>query len=112
MELNKDNLEKWVGALESGKWEQTRGQLAEPGPGGELRLCAIGVGIAAMLKQKKKGVVEWRILSHDEEFSKWLGTPCNLPLMWDETESCVVDVNDEHEQSFPMIAQLIRKQYL
>lgn len=118
MELNKDNLEKWVGALESGKWRQAHGALVREDEvfGHITTLCAVGVGMATMLEEEGDMVTGTAIESPytHRRFVDWLGAH-SMDLLIDRDEmppTTVIGLNDGYQEPFPLIAQRIRKQYL
>lgn len=116
MGLNKDNLEKWVGALESGKWEQIYCDYAAPVVTSEgditLGLCAVGVGIAVMLEASGREITALDIEKNISSLSSWTGISTNPRLEVDGHMTSVMALNDTVREPFSQIAQLIRKQYL
>lgn len=115
-ELNKDNVEKWVAALESERWPQAVGSLVHADATGKVKaLCAVGVGMATMLEDQGCEVRHASLfgIGVQSGFAEWLGSPrANLDIDRDEELVTVIGLNDYYEEAFPLIAQRIRKKYL
>lgn len=132
MDLNKENIRKWVDALRSGKYTQTTGRLAD-----KVGFCCLGVacevaadngvaisktnlddsnmtveydGSAGELPDK---VCEWLGFSDegDHEYSPSHYSDPPLPTKEHGNYSAVT-WNDEAKASFAQIADLIEANYL
>jgi len=112
--------EKWLKALRSGEYKQTKGQLKD-----EKGYCCLGVLCELHRKTVKQKGCKWNL------YNSYLGTGSILPekvMKWAgmETESGrlpkrierkskyahnLIDLNDTLNFSFKQIAQVIEKQF-
>ena len=118
--MNRENMEKWIKALETHQGKQAR--LALKTIDGSM--CALGVGISIVdlqaLEQGKEARDRLFALLTDGGFGKWLGinqrrphSLCDIPLKLDDSgTTSVVEANDEALQDFWTIAQRLRDTYL
>lgn len=111
--MNRDAMEKWVGALENGDYKQCFGRLRMVVDPWGTRFCALGVGYEVMAQDL--GVKDW--FSDSEmgpKFLDWLGFDSfhYLTVHSDRGKDCVTSLNDWDKLTFPEIAQLLRKEYL
>lgn len=116
---NKENLQKWVAALRSGKYKQGREKLKQPGLIGEPKYCCLGV--ACDISE----VGSWDNLFYrvGDEFhsgklpsavAQWLGVESN-PTLFSELvgrPSSAIELNDKFMNSFTGIADAIERTYL
>lgn len=108
--VNRENMEKWIEALESGKHEQVRCAIKTT----DGAMCAMGVGVHVALENGMKG--NWEDIRWFE-MSKFYGIGVrygiNVSLKPDDSGSLnVVSANDHHGQDFWTIAQRLRETYL
>lgn len=135
--VNKENMLKWVEALESGNYKQGEGVLRERVNGRKRddNFCCLGVGcdIAGFGWETKEWYPgsdskEWFVKGHGdeanppEEFEKWLGIEesprfslyhenADGEEYWIEDEP-LAGLNDDYGLTFGEIAQLLRERYL
>jgi hypothetical protein len=125
----KDNIRRWVEALESGEYQQGVGYLHDRH---DNLFCCLGVACDLAYKE---GVVARFQYDNDEpgrssawivrygkselstvlpdEVADWLGLADQNPeVEVDDSRYELTHVNDAWEMSFTEIAQLIRKNYL
>ena len=116
--LNKERLERWIGALESGEYRQTIGYLRSPDDAPrKYRYCAVGVGVREAANDL--GVrAPWSSPQCNNPkayqfFYDWLGVDqSEIPIHDDDgREGSVTGFND-YGAEFPEIAQRLRKEYL
>jgi hypothetical protein len=115
---NKVNLMKWIAALRSGEFTQSRMALREQVRRGtdDMRYCCLGV--ACEIYRRETGDGEW----HGQGFAvtdnvvraylplvvaEWLGTDTNPKLLGDKATKW----NDTLNQSFGVIADAIEKEF-
>lgn len=116
--MNQERFERWVGALESGEYTQTYGNLRArdyDAPSG-YSYCAVGVGVAEAAKEL--GVSPWfGSWNNDPKlyrfFENWLGVaPRTLLLHLDSGVRVSITGFNDGGAKFPEIAQRLRKEYL
>ena len=109
--MNRENMEKWIKALETHQGKQAR--LALKTIDGSM--CAMGIGIYVAACPE----MNWNLHIADG-FGKWLEinqrqphSLCDIPLKLDDSgTTSVVEANDEALQDFWTIAQRLRDTYL
>ena len=129
MSINKDNILRWVEALESGEYQQGFGYLHNRDS--NLFCC---LGVACDLAYKDGAVTKHEVDEDDSwtspkwavrygspklstvlpyEVLNWLGVASANPYVkYDHGYIELTVLNDGHECSFAEIAQLIRNEYL
>jgi hypothetical protein len=108
--MNRENMEKWIKALETHQGKQARRALREI----DGAMCAMGIGIFVACPEMNSN------LYIAGGFAKWLGINqrrpnglCDIPLKLDDSgTTSVVEANDEALQDFWTIAQRLRDTYL
>ena len=133
--LNKERLERWIGALESGEYEKTTGTLREPkgSPGDGYRYCSVGVGIQEALLANEITVRKpteaweppwsWDSGFNYDSFARWLGVRAedlildisdmeDMAPLFPTKKGSPVDLNDHTPMTFAELAQGLRKEYL
>ena len=119
--LNKERLERWIGALESGEYKQTIGYLREPDAVQadrvlRYRYCAVGVGV--QVAWEELGGHVWRgpwcnAPQTYQFFYDWLGVDqSEIPIHDDNGRKGSVTGFNDGGAEFPEIAQRLRKEYL
>jgi len=114
-EVSKDLRNKWVEALRSGKYTQTKGCLKN-----EKGFCYLGVacdvaGLTWIPHFSDGFPLEWSVNTLDEEGnseSSWLGLPSNLRnvLGLSHAQECTLsNMNDHDDSSFAKLADVIEK---
>lgn len=132
---NAEVMTKWVEALESGDYEQTKGKLHRVEPddfeGEEVPAgyCCLGVLCDLAVKE---GVIPPPIFNKAVGYALYMGDPDSLPplvQMWagiergnpyvdyeypdgDSGEDTLANLNDEQDMSFPEIAKIVRENFL
>jgi len=113
--MNREHVELWLEAMESEKYPQCFGQTFESTFEGKMRMCAIGVAYAVYLEAHNRSVTNAEIMrTKNSEVNAWYGvTELNLLLgrLPNGDWLGVVSLNDDDKESFPGIAQRIRKEY-
>lgn len=101
---NKKNIRKWVAALRSGKYRQSRGQLH-----GKFGHCCLGVA-EEICPTKIDNFTE--LLSSNVQ--KWLGIEKDNPylVLKSGKETGAAEMNDLGHYSFNQIADAIERTYL
>lgn len=114
--VNREHMEQWINALEAYDREPARGTLQEVGLDGEVRMCAVGIGLNAM---KPGCLAQWIKGSVLGNWPNWLGIeivvdePFDVALKPDGSHfRTVVEANDNGRQSPWTIAQRLRETYL
>jgi len=114
-----DNAEKWIAALRSGKFKQTRGFLRR-----EDKFCCLGV--ACEVYRRETGLGEWSenkaasvpfcqaFLGQGtvlpSEVKEWLGLALSFGQFENAgSEDALIDINDAGE-SFEVIADIIESE--
>ncbi len=114
--MNKRIKKKWVAALESGKYKQTRGYLKNEKGGG---YCCLGVLCDLYCKEKK--VTQDSVFTERETLlpfvvREWACLPDGMP----DTKSYrtrkggvanLADLNDGRKMNFKQIAEVIKKDF-
>lgn len=116
--MNRENMEKWVEALETYKGERAHCTLLDH----EGNLCAMGIGLraAGLLRTVVLGDTAIPHVTEDEEsaFYAWIGhegfpdSKLDLPLKPDASTLTVTQANDLAKQDAWTIAQRLRETYL
>ena len=88
-------VEKWLTALESGKYKQCRGELFDDGS-----YCCLGVAAKVISSNRMQS----NTLTHDAV--DWIRAS-GIPLKNSGMDRCV-DMNDTEKKSFQEIAEAIR----
>ena len=112
MKPNKKRIKKWVKALKSGKYSQTRKRLRD-----DTGYCCLGVACDVCKKGKWEGdeyyIGGW---SYDENIpngvKKWYGIDGEPFVEVKGKKRYLVDLNDDYKWSFKKIAKAIEKKYL
>lgn len=119
---NKENILKWVEALESGEYPQTQGTLQKLG-----RFCCLGVacevamenGVPLECEYDGDGVVTYdgRDDILPELVVEWLDLYSNDPGVFVTIDGSsfpvpLVGLNDDYDWDFAHIAQAIRENFL
>ena len=119
---NKENILKWVEALESGEYPQTQGALQNLGG-----FCCLGVACDVAVQNEvipegehtANGCVIYDGNSEylPERVVEWLGLPDGNPEVFVTTggssfPTSLVGLNDNYEWDFAHIAKAIRENYL
>lgn len=108
--VNRENMEKWINALEAYDREPARGMLMWD-TGTEIRMCALGIGIDAM----SPGSLVTHKCSAVPAFPTWLGLKQGSYITLNPDGSGydhVTFANDQGKQSPWTIAQRLRETYL
>lgn len=100
--MNRKLVEKWVRALESGRWKQ--GKKALYSDDGEF--CCLGVG--ACIVRKKHGVY----FSREKRLTDTLGSVANSLGVDRDIQCLLITMNDIENRSFKEIAAWIRTNIL
>lgn len=133
--LNEENFELWLGALEGDEYEQTTCAFRRPQPDGRYTHCALGVLIEVAGKALGRDL--WHEGHSLTTAYRWLGigehgpfvsfaaeelseaAPAWIWILGDAREQLRVNpkagvmfINDVAGESFPEIAQRLRKEYL
>ena len=108
VKVNKENMEKWIAALESGRYTQIKYRFIGDTP---MERCAVGVGIGLVSKARTHATAP------SERFYAWIGLPNSLASSLcveepDGDQVHVIEANDAFGLSFSDIAQRLRKKYL
>lgn len=107
--MNKQNIKKWVEALESGRYKQGSSYLATI----DNEYCCLGVACEVAIENgvpvQKKELENWYSYDSLSEFPPsivmdWIGIP-------NEEQYDYTKMNDEMHLSFKEIAEEIRKRY-
>ncbi len=104
-----DNAKKWVAALRSGEFQQTKGVLRSP----EGYCC---LGVACEVYRRETGAGEWddsnQFQGHGDvppiEVQRWLGLKRANGAM-DDDSLCLTERNDDGD-SFAQIAAVIESE--
>jgi hypothetical protein len=109
MAVNKERIELWAQALESGNYTKCVNTLWIPA----LRMhCALGVGMEVAVQHGLDlDMLDWAGSSFPMRVKEWYGLSSPDPVLGDGMSSVVV-MNDETGSSFWDIAQAIRTEYL
>lgn len=112
--MNRENMEKWINALEAYDKEPARGSLlVQEGVDGEVKMCALGIGMDAMLPGSLVTVHKAAAI---HSFLAWLGIEqrhVQINLKDDGSGyNNVTFANDNGLQSPWTIAQRLRETYL
>lgn len=109
--VNRENMEKWIEALEAYDKEPAIGTLVS-----DDKLCAVGIGMNVMMP------VFWKdVTGATDNWRDWIGVwvrenddePYDVPLKSDGSVwTTVVEANDKGKQSPWTIAQRLRETYL
>lgn len=118
MTVNKENIQKWVDALRSGKYKQGSGRLRRPSAGGD-GFCCLAVACDVYDENGWDGV---RYAGEDAymplRVSRWLGLP-HQPAV--DVGICVgghhettnlIALNDTEGYNFQQIADVIEQNFL
>ncbi len=118
MPVNKKNIERWVIALRSGKYKQTRDVLHKVRGG----YCCLGVACEVAIKnkievEKIKAGKEYKYdqcsVSLPNSVSDWLGIESEDPLLFSDRKKHSASYwNDSEKYSFKEIAKLIEYTFL
>jgi hypothetical protein len=110
-QTQKANLRKWVEALESGEYKQTRATLREKIGQGGIGYCCLGVACDAVLDGKWKGNLFLKVKDEDGLFLEHrLDVTARRELgISVDAEKEYIGMNDEKNSSFAKIAKQIRK---
>ena len=119
---NKENIKKWVSALRSGKYSQTREALHD-----KSGYCCLGVACETYMEDTGNGEWEW----HNSRYTfvngsrreaawlppsvmEWLGVHASDPQVERESGDFaqLSYLNDERELDFDQIATLIENAFL
>lgn len=107
--VNRENMEKWINALEAYDQEPAYGTLIDE----YENMCAIGIGMNVMRPGCLSNI--WGAVNN---WSNWIGVrtkdePYDVPLKSDGSAwITVVKANDQGKQSPWTIAQRLRETYL
>lgn len=112
--VNRENMEKWINALEAYDRQSARGMFHAVHLDGTVRMCAMGIGMDVMepgilVRDKRRAI---------DTFEPWLGLGISdrgwgVALNPDDSSTKhVVDANDRARQSPWTIAQRLRETYL
>lgn len=108
--VNRENMEKWIKALESGEHKQVCYELKID----DGSMCAMGVGVHVALENGIKGdweTIDW--VSLRDFYGIRVGLGGNVSLKQDDSKTInVVNANDGAGQDFWTIAQRLRETYL
>jgi len=104
MALGKGNKDKWVQALRSGKYEQTRGKLMSRDTEGIVRYCPLGVFLDVLEYPKD---VDNLIFKHAHGYLHF-GLSGSTELSPTE-ESAITRLNDIDKKPFKEIADYIEE---
>ena len=122
----KDVMNKWIEALESGDYAQTRGALGVDGlEGGKPSFCCLGVLCELAVQEgiipdPLRGDAENATRLYGEagnsgalpvEVRKWAGLATNNGT-YDGADKNLVGLNDSYGYSFEQIASVIREKFL
>lgn len=109
MKVNIKELKKWIAALDSGEYKQTRGYLQD-----EVGYCCLGVACKVLIpltRQEFKGLYLSGSLPYSQPFSpEWLGDINND--FYNRTGGSLSSLNDSGEYSFADIATLLELVYI
>jgi hypothetical protein len=110
--MKRNIARKWAKALESGEYEQCKGQLRNG-----ASFCTLGVlcnlhalehpEIAATQKRKERYLGEPCVLPG--KVQEWAGMISDYGYI--DYRTSLVDLNDDHGKSFAEIAKVIRKEW-
>lgn len=124
--MNKENISKWVEALRSGEYKQTREVLHRAGEGLKATgFCCLGVacdisGLGNWEGGGGDGIYEYVIAggasSYEalpREVREWLGVTGENPTVLVNKEShSLAELNDDYGKSFKQIANIIERNFL
>lgn len=112
--INKEHMEAWVAALESGDYEQCRGALRRINwIEDQTTYCTLDILVDVASKDTGRDL--WRSATPSHSALRWLAgdNTCVVTLPDDEGyQSAVVHLNDNRGKTFPELAQMLRKEYL
>lgn len=113
--VNREHMEQWAQALEAYDREPARGMLSKTGLDGEVKMCAVGIGLHTM----NPAIRMWCVTENQHDWHNWIGIdpmehdPFDVPLKDDGSGwESVVLANDLARQSPWTIAQRLRETYL
>lgn len=125
---NKENVRKWVDALRSGEYAQTRNALAIRARNGETHHCCLGVACAVAGIEAEPATYPWGSPSNAFKFDgsdavlpgsaqRWLGIGKGNPTVRVVTDKGAADrslagLNDSEQWTFDQIADLIERDWL
>lgn len=114
--MNRELVEKWVEALESGKYRQANGTLCEVDKHGRYSYCCLGVGARVCGLKKIKGDVLIYGEYHDNPLLNAENQPykevASLLGVTAKRQDTLTKLNDEVGIDFKNIAKWIRKNIL
>lgn len=138
MNVNRENVTKWVQALRSGEYEQTTGMLCNRDSRGEYAFCCLGVAsevaiasgvevVRLHIEDAREQLYQWHdadsepdnpiVVDSDGEnelpwpVQQWLGILSGNPMLDRSGLSCIV-ANDERKYTFAEIADMVEDYYL
>ena len=100
--MNKEVKEKWVAALRSGKYKQTRGTLKD-----KTGYCCLGVLCEATNSRKWHG---YSLLPRHIMKKAGLQNECGTYVEYKNGQTLLTDLNDNRKLTFNDIADIIEKQ--
>jgi len=114
--MNRENVEKWIAALEAYEGEPARRALIDD----EGRLCAIGIGVQAMgiMMEQRDPYDDFYWTRIRDQFQEWTGIGMGLYNVDIPLKPCfgayssVAKANDMGNQTPWQIAQRLRETYL
>jgi len=110
MEINKEELKKWITALRSGNFNQSSLKLQS-----KWGYCCLGVACKVLIPQEKlkfnfQGLLYGGTPEDQPHSPKWLGE-INKDL-FEKTGRSLTNLNDTDKLSFNQIADELEKYYL
>ena len=111
--MDKELKERWVNALRTGLYEQTKGVLYRPESG---QFCAMGVlcDIQGAQWNSDPLAPSWPINAEDEDVDADERATCLMPLRYGLTcdqQGEICELNDSNELTFEQIAEYVDDRY-
>ena len=108
MKIEKKNIAKWVKALRSGKYKQTKRALQN-----KNGFCCLGVACVVFIKKEKRSKITYLlgIMPRHQTFApEWLKY-VNTDFA-ERTGLSLSNMNDDHRYSFSEIADILEAVYI
>lgn len=116
MAVNRENVQKWVDALRSGEYQQTRGRLQRTNPGKRgqpVGFCCLGVACEVLGLPEVDTTGELGVVAYDNSWN--VGFPPSR--IWDEfgvdddvqLESDLAEMNDAGRTFAEIAAEIERR---